>query len=179
MCLFDKFHERNTTSKIEVLRRIENITKLNGKFNSEIEEQLHLKFDYDKKFLNMMQPTTHIYLFRSIINHHNNRLNKKCLRDFEKRLQFLVKRNDLGSLVYVIPSCCKGQSELEMTIIKSDKNLEQCQSDFAESYADVRNYQCSFRESLSDANTDTEVGNNLKSYRKRQLDPEAQSDCET
>ena len=101
------------------------------------------------------------------------------MREFEKRLQFLVKRNDLRSLVYVIPSCCKGQSELEMTIIKSDKNLEQCQSDFAESYADVRNYECSFRESLSDANTDTEVGNNLKSYRKCQLDPEAQSDCET
>ena len=56
LCLFDKFHERNTTSKIEVLRRIGNITELNGKFNSEIEEQLQLKFDNDKIFLNMMQP---------------------------------------------------------------------------------------------------------------------------
>ena len=99
LCLFDKFHERNTTSKTEVLRSIGNITELNGKFNSEIEEQLHLKFDNDKKKLNMMQPTTHVYLFRSIINHHNNLLNKKCLRDFEIRLQFPVKRNNLGSLV--------------------------------------------------------------------------------
>ena len=41
LCLFDKFHERNTTSNIEALRRNGNITELNGKFNSQIEEQLH------------------------------------------------------------------------------------------------------------------------------------------
>ena len=55
LCLFDKFHERNTTSKIEVLRRIGNITELSGKFNSEVEKQTHLKFDNDKNFLNMKQ----------------------------------------------------------------------------------------------------------------------------
>ena len=32
---------------------------------------------------------------------------------------------------------------------------------------------------LSNANTDTEADNNLKTYRNCQLDPEAQSDCET
>ena len=52
LCFFDKFHESNTTSKIEALRRIGN-HELNGKLNSDIEDQL----------LNMMQPTTHIYLF--------------------------------------------------------------------------------------------------------------------
>ena len=36
-----------------------------------------------------------------------------------------------------------------------------------------------FQGVLSDANTNTEVDNNLKTYRNRQLDPEAQSDCET
>ena len=143
---------------------------MNRKFNSEIEEQLHLKFDNEKNFLNMMQPTIHIYLFRSIINHHNNRLNKKCLRDFEKRLQFPVKRNDLGSLVYLIPSTA---------IIKGDENLQQCQSEFTESDADLPNNECSFREPLSHPNTDTKVSNNLKSYRNHQLDPEAQSNCET
>ena len=99
------------------------------------------------------------------------------MRDFEKRLQFPVKRNDLGSLVYLIPSYSKAQSELETAIIKSDENLEQCKSEFTD--ADVPNNECSFREPLSDANTDTEVGNNLKSYRNRQLDPEAQNNCET
>ena len=32
LCLFDKFHKK-TTSKIEALRCIRNITELNGKFN--------------------------------------------------------------------------------------------------------------------------------------------------
>ena len=127
----------------------------------------------------MMQPTTHIYLFRSIINHRNNRLNKKCLRDLEKHLQFRVIRNDVGSLVYVIPSCSKDQSEVETTVIKSDENLQQCQSEFAESYADVPNNECSFKESLSDVNTDSEAESKLETYRNRQLNPEPQSDCET
>ena len=126
LCLFDKFHEQNTTSKIEVLRRIGNISELNGKFNSEIQEQFHLKFHNNKKFLNIIQPATHIYLFRLIINHHDNQLTEKCLEDFRKRLQFPVKCNDLGSLVYAILACSKDQSELETTIIRSDENLEQC-----------------------------------------------------
>ena len=50
LCLFDKFHGRNSSSEIEALRRSGNIPELNGLFNSKIEEQLHLKFDSDKKF---------------------------------------------------------------------------------------------------------------------------------
>ena len=42
----------------------------------------------------------------------------------------------------------------------------------------VPNNECSFKESLSDANTDTEADNDLKTYRNNQLDPEAQSDCD-
>ena len=78
----------------------------------------------------------------------------------------------------IVPSSSKDQSELETTVMKNDENLEQCQSEFAESYADVLNNECSFRESLSDGNTDTEAGN-LKTYRNSDLDSEAQSDCET
>ena len=85
----------------------------------------------------MMQPTTHIYLFWSIIYRHNNRLIEKCLRDFEKRLQYSVKRKDLRSLVKIIPSHYKDQSELETTVTKIHKNLEQCQSKFSELHADV------------------------------------------
>ena len=91
------------------------------------------------------------------------------MRDFEKlsNFLFLLKRNDLESLVYVLPSCSKDQSELETAIRKSDENLEQCQSEFIESDDDAPNNKCSFREPLSYANADTKVGNNLKSYRNR------------
>ena len=41
------------------------------------------------------------------------------------------------------------------------------------------NNECSFKESLSDSNTDTEADNNLKTYINHQLDSNTQSDCET
>ena len=63
LCLFDRFHENNTSSEIESLRKVGCVLKLKGMFNSEVEEQLHLQFHSNKKFLNMMTPVTHIYLF--------------------------------------------------------------------------------------------------------------------
>ena len=54
---FDRFNEGNTSSEIESLRKIRCVLELSGMFNSEVEEQLHLK---------MMTPINHIYLFRSI-----------------------------------------------------------------------------------------------------------------
>ena len=71
LCLFDRFHERNTSSEIDVLRRITSVPELNGLVNKQVEEQLHLWFESSKHFLNKMQPVNHIYLLRSIINHYN------------------------------------------------------------------------------------------------------------
>ena len=121
-----------------------------GNLIQKIEKRFHLKCGKDKKSLNTMRTATHIYLFSAIVYDHNNQLHKKC---FEKLLQFFVKRIDLESLVYVIPSCSKDQSELEATVIKNDGNLEQRQSEFAECHADVPN--------------------NLKTYINCQLDSEA------
>ena len=63
LCLFDIFHESNTSSEIESLRKIWCVLELNRMFNSKVEEQPHLKFDSNKKFLYMMTPINHIYLF--------------------------------------------------------------------------------------------------------------------
>ena len=71
LCLFDRFHEGNSSSDIEYLRRINNIPQLNSVVNSQVQEQLHLRFDKNKSFLNMMKPANHIFLFRSIINYYN------------------------------------------------------------------------------------------------------------
>ena len=47
---FDRFDEGNTSSEIESLRKIRCVLELSGMFNSEAEEQLHLKFDSNKIF---------------------------------------------------------------------------------------------------------------------------------
>ena len=63
LCLFDRLHEGNSSSDIEYLRRINNIPQLNSVANSQVQEQLHLRFDKNKSFLNMMKPANHIFLF--------------------------------------------------------------------------------------------------------------------
>ena len=45
LCFFEYFHEGNTSSETESLRKIECVLEFNGMFNREVEEQLHLKFD--------------------------------------------------------------------------------------------------------------------------------------
>ena len=73
--LFDRFHEGNSSSDIEYLCRINNTPQLNSVVNSQTQEQLHLRFDKNKSFLNMMKPANHIFLFRSIINYYNIKKN--------------------------------------------------------------------------------------------------------
>ena len=88
LCLFDRFHESNTSLEIESLRKIGCVLELNGMFNSEVEEQLHLKFDSNKRFLNMMTPINHIYLFRSIIDYHNSNKNSNFMKTLEQKNTF-------------------------------------------------------------------------------------------
>ena len=59
LCLYDRFHEGNISSETESLRKIGCVLELNGMFNSEADEQFHLKSDSNKSFLNMMTPINH------------------------------------------------------------------------------------------------------------------------
>ena len=91
--MFDRFHEgnSNTSSEIESFKKIGCVLELNGMFNSEVEEQLHLKFDSNKKLLNMTTPINHIYLFRSIIDYHNNnKKNSNFMKPLQQKTHFPV-----------------------------------------------------------------------------------------
>ena len=99
LCLFDRFHETNTNSEIEALRRITGVTELHGYFNSQVSEQLHLRCDSDKRFLNMMNPATHIYLFRSILNHHNNTVNEMLIKPLVKKSNGAITEDSIGRVV--------------------------------------------------------------------------------
>ena len=69
-------------------------------FNSEVEEQLRLKFDSNKNFLNMMTPINHIYLFRSIIDYHNNNKNSNFMKSLQQKTRFPVTFDALGRLQF-------------------------------------------------------------------------------
>ena len=162
LCLFDKFHERNSSSEIKALRRIGNIPKLNGLFNSEIEEQLHLKFDSDKKFLNMMTPITHIYLFRSILNHLNEEINKPFLKRFENELPLPISFDKFGRIIYDVPSnntkrfiiaendeCLKKETIYQ----NEDESMEESQPNY-ESNISISTF---IEEETEDSNTEMEI----------------------
>ena len=97
-CLFESFHEGNISLEIESLRKIGCVLDFYGMFNCEVEEQLHLKFDSNKNFLNMMTPINHIHLFRSIIDYHNNNKNSNFMKSLQQKIHFPVTFDTLGRL---------------------------------------------------------------------------------
>ena len=102
LCLFDRFHEGNSSSDIEYLRRINNIPQLNSVVNSQVQEQLHLRFDKNKSFLNMMKPANHIFLFRSIINYYNIKKYSLLLKKLQQKIPLPIAFDIYGRAIYEI-----------------------------------------------------------------------------
>eukprot|EP00112_Aurelia_sp_Birch-Aquarium-sp1_P023018 Seg6701.2 transcript_id=Seg6701.2/GoldUCD/mRNA.D3Y31 product="hypothetical protein" protein_id=Seg6701.2/GoldUCD/D3Y31 len=100
LALFDRFHESNTCSEVEALRRIGCIKELEGKVNSEVAEQLHGSFNKDKHFLNQMTASNHIFLFRSIIDLRNEERNQEFLRRAEVDTNLHVNFDTMGRAVF-------------------------------------------------------------------------------
>ena len=124
-CLFDRIHEGNTSSEIESLRKIGCVLELNGIFNSEVEEQLHLKFDNNKHFLNMITPTKHIYLFRSIIDYHNSNKDSNFMKSLQQKTPFPVTFDTLGRLQFETSLKASNKSVgLPLSTITQDGNKE-------------------------------------------------------
>ena len=69
-------------------------------FSNEVEEQLHLQFDSNKIFLNMMTPVTHIYLFRSILDHDNFNKNKTVTNLLQQKTRFKLIFDSFGRLQF-------------------------------------------------------------------------------
>ncbi|XP_049339463.1 uncharacterized protein LOC125804568 [Astyanax mexicanus] len=84
--LYDRFHEANSKDVREVLRKLELVPELCGWVNSQCAEQLFSGMKKNNHFLNMMTPSSHVFLMRSILNHYNNYRNLKTLENMKKNL---------------------------------------------------------------------------------------------
>ncbi|KAL1267265.1 hypothetical protein QQF64_002940 [Cirrhinus molitorella] len=82
--LNDKFHEENSKDKRDVLRKTGLVAQLAGKVNSQVAEQFFSKLKKNNYFLNMTLPSTHVFLMRSIIHHHNSQKNLRRLEAFRR-----------------------------------------------------------------------------------------------
>ena len=121
ICLFDRFCKGNSSSDIAYWRRINNIPKLNSVVNSHVQEQLHLRFDKNKSFVNMMKLANHIFLFRSIINYYNIKKNSLLLKKLQQQIHLPITFD--GRAIYEINS--------EDDLMKKwwSENVEDCSSD--------------------------------------------------
>ena len=98
--LFDKFHESNSSDAKEVLRRIGCVKELRGRINSEAVEQIHGMYDLNINFMNRMNPVTHIFMFRSIIDLKNEELNALKLRSLQSDLNMSIAFDHLGRAIF-------------------------------------------------------------------------------
>ncbi|KAL2092911.1 hypothetical protein ACEWY4_012709 [Coilia grayii] len=98
--LYDRFHEGNTKDPKEVLRKIDLVPQLSGWLNSQCDEQLFSGMRKNNYFLNMMTPSSHIFLVRNILHHQNNSRNVATV-DIKKRLGggVDIKLNRFGQTV--------------------------------------------------------------------------------
>lgn len=74
-CLSDRFHERNSSQKRSLLRRVTLVPELNGIINTEAEEQLHSLIGRSNYCLDTMKPSNHVFMMRLKIHLHNAGIN--------------------------------------------------------------------------------------------------------
>ena len=99
LCLFDRLHERNAKKDEEALRRVRNIKELKGNLNTQKDEQLHLLYNHDTRYLNQMKPVNHIFLFRSNIDIHNERINQRQIDGLKAAFKHNIKVDENGRAV--------------------------------------------------------------------------------
>ena len=97
MALFDRFHENNSKSEIEDLRKLQCVKELYGQVNSQVAEQLHKSFNSNKRFLNAMSPHNFAFLLRSMLNHRNGLKNAEFVEK-QKSKGYDIYRNELGGI---------------------------------------------------------------------------------
>ena len=81
--LFDRFHERNSTSLSDLLRPVTLVPELNAVVNTEVEEQLHNSINRSNYSFNMMLPGNHLFMMRLKLHASNIKINKVYRKKLE------------------------------------------------------------------------------------------------
>lgn len=82
--LYDTFHQHNTKDDRDSLRLVKLVPELCGWLNSQVAEQLFAEMKKNNYFMNLLSPTSHIFLIRNILHHRNELMNQKALQELTK-----------------------------------------------------------------------------------------------
>ncbi|XP_039594320.1 uncharacterized protein LOC120516601 isoform X2 [Polypterus senegalus] len=98
--LYDALHKSNTKEPKDVLRQIILVPELAVGVNSQVVDQFFAQMEKNNYFLNMMTPSSQIFLIRNIVHHHNTQLNTRRLEKLKKsRATKNVIMNENGQVV--------------------------------------------------------------------------------
>ena len=81
--LSDRFHEKNSSQKRALLRRVTLVPEFNGIINTEAEEQLHSLIDRFNYCLNTMRPVNHLFMMHLKVHLHNSGINRTFRANIE------------------------------------------------------------------------------------------------
>ena len=84
--LCDRFHEKNSSSAPDILRRVTLVPELNAVINTEVEEQLHSSINRSNYTFNMMLPGNHLFMMRLKIHLSNTHIDQVYRCKLEKAI---------------------------------------------------------------------------------------------
>ncbi len=91
--LYDRFHEYNTKDQKDGLRRVNLVPELSGWLNTQTAEQLFAGMRKNNYFMNMLTPSAHVFLMRSIIHHYNKSKNESVKESVSPNEQLTLNGN--------------------------------------------------------------------------------------
>ncbi|KAI4876755.1 hypothetical protein NFI96_007124, partial [Prochilodus magdalenae] len=110
--LYDTFHQYNTKEEKDVLRQIGHVPQLCGWLNSQTAEQLFSGMRKNNYFMNSLSPTSHIFLMRCILHHHNEKKNLQALEDLKQVSFGTISLDSSGKAILGTSSPIKKPMEL-------------------------------------------------------------------
>ena len=91
-CLFDQFHEANSTDPADCLRRISCVNQLAGKTNSETAEQLNNRRNRDNYFTTSLTAHNSVFVERLATHFNNEKENKHVIAIHNRQVTNLLGR---------------------------------------------------------------------------------------
>ena len=86
-CAFDRFHQKNSSSEKEQLRRLDLVEQLKGDINSQVVEELFTSLDRSIYFLTQCKPVNHIFIIRLVLHLLNEKKNEERLQRITKKVK--------------------------------------------------------------------------------------------
>ncbi|XP_046854252.1 uncharacterized protein LOC124447393 [Xenia sp. Carnegie-2017] len=98
-CLFDQFHEKNSTNPADCLRRVSCVNQLAGKINSETAEQLNNRRNRDNYFTTSLTAHNSVFMERLATHFSNEKLNQRIINTHRKQFGMAMSFNSFGQLI--------------------------------------------------------------------------------